>query len=83
MRVNAISCMTQTTTNYGRQYRRLIEGFLLIRWVHMDTGPRGRTAPYMRLPRENVGGYMGTSLIRNSAPLGPYSRPLPMALWWS
>ena len=25
----------------------------------------------------------GTSLIRNSAPLGPYSRPMPRALWWS
>jgi len=27
--------------------------------------------------------YMGTSLIRNRLPLGPYSRPLPRALWWS
>ena len=25
----------------------------------------------------------GTSLIRNNAPLGPYSRTMPMALWWS
>jgi hypothetical protein len=25
----------------------------------------------------------GTSLIRNSAPLGSYSRNMPMALWWS
>ena len=24
----------------------------------------------------------GTSLIRNSAPLGPYSRTMPRALWW-
>ena len=28
-------------------------------------------------------GYRGTSLIRNSAPLGPYSRTLPRALRWS
>ena len=28
-------------------------------------------------------GYSGTSLIRNSAPLEPYSRPMPKALWWS
>jgi len=27
--------------------------------------------------------YRGTSLIRNSAPLGPYSRNMPRALWWS
>jgi len=27
--------------------------------------------------------YRGTSLIRNSAPLGPYIRTMPRALWWS
>ena len=27
--------------------------------------------------------YRGTSLIRNSAPVGPYSRTIPRALWWS
>ena len=27
--------------------------------------------------------YRGTSLIRNSAPLGPYSRNMPRYLWWS
>ena len=27
--------------------------------------------------------YRGTSLIRSSAPLGPYSRTMPRALWWS
>ena len=27
-------------------------------------------------------GYRGTSLIRNSAPVGPYSRTMPRALWW-
>ena len=26
--------------------------------------------------------YRGTSLIRNSALLGPYSRTVPKALWW-
>ena len=33
-----------------------------------------------------VHGYLahrGTSLIRNSAPSGPYSRTVPRALWWS
>jgi len=27
--------------------------------------------------------YRGTSRIRNSAPLGPYSRSMSRALWWS
>ena len=27
--------------------------------------------------------YRGTSLIRNCPPLGPYSRTMPRALWWS
>jgi len=25
----------------------------------------------------------GAPLIRNSPPLGPYTRPMPRALWWS
>ena len=29
------------------------------------------------------GHYRSTSLIRNSNPLGPYSRTMPRALWWS
>ena len=27
--------------------------------------------------------YRGISLIRNSPPLGPYSRPMLRTLWWS
>ena len=27
--------------------------------------------------------YRGTMLMRNSAPLGTYSRTMPGALWWS
>ena len=27
--------------------------------------------------------YRGTSVIRNSAPLGPYSRTIPRVIWWS
>jgi len=27
--------------------------------------------------------YRGASLIRNRLPLGPYSRHMPRALWWS
>ena len=30
-----------------------------------------------------VRGFMGNSLTRNSAPVGPYSRAMARALWWS
>jgi len=30
-----------------------------------------------------IGVYRSTSLIRKRRPLGPYSRPMPRALWWS
>ena len=33
--------------------------------------------------RSHVNVYRGPSLIRNSTPLGPYSRNMPRALWWS
>ena len=33
--------------------------------------------------RNLAGEYRGTSLMRNSAPLGPYSRTMRRALWWS
>ena len=35
-----------------------------------------------RVPRIPFG-YRGTSLVRNCTPLGPYSRHMPRALWWS
>ena len=31
----------------------------------------------------NVFEYRGTSLIRKRHPVGPYSRVMPRALWWS
>jgi len=33
------------------------------------------------LVQENL--YKGTSLIRKHHPIGPYSRPMLRALWWS
>ena len=35
------------------------------------------------LPHSAVSVCRVTSLIRNNAPLGPYSRTMRMALWWS
>ena len=46
--------------------------------------PRTRFSPWTRtLNPESFQEYRGTSLIRNSTPRGPYSRPMPRALWWS
>ena len=41
--------------------------------LHSSSSPRVRPTT---LP------YRGTSLIRNSAPLGPYNGTMPRALWW-
>ena len=37
----------------------------------------------VRLVMNKVTLYRGTSLIRNSAPVGPYSRTMPRSLWSS
>ena len=44
------------------------------RWSRSRRPPR-HTAPTAL--------YRGTSLIRKRPPLGPYSSPMPRALWWS
>jgi len=42
----------------------------------------GGKAPRSRLLFPDTG-YRGTSLIRNTPPLGPYSKTLPRVIWWS
>jgi len=37
----------------------------------------------LRNTQKNVGYYSGASLIRNTQPLGPYSRTKSRALWWT
>ena len=49
-------------------------------WSAASSGAIPRSAPVFACSR---GGYRGTSLIRNSLPLGPYGRPMSEALWWS
>jgi hypothetical protein len=39
------------------------------------------SAVILNLLNPNSQAYRGTSIIRNSAPLGPYSRKMPRALW--
>ena len=34
-------------------------------------------------PQPRMQGYRGTSLIRNTPRLGPYSRTIPRVIWWS
>ena len=43
---------------------------------------RERSSPSVSILNQ-IGGTWGTSLIRNSAPLGPYSKTMPRALWGS
>ena len=38
---------------------------------------------HLHRPQKLADTYKGTSLIRNSPTLGPYSRPVPRGLWWS
>ena len=46
--------------------------------IVVEVGVRRRVHPVFPQPPNR-----GTSLIRNSAPLGPYGRNMPKALWWS
>ena len=52
---------------------------VMIRWTGLKDGDR----VFLHLDQRPLLPYRGTSLIRNSAPLGPYSRTMPRALWWS
>ena len=52
----------------------------MIRTSHLETIPEMvLEACWARVDRL----YRGTSLIRNSTPLGPYSKTVPRALRWS
>jgi len=42
-----------------------------------------RSFRFYCFPPRSSTGYRVTSIIRNSASLGPYSRAMPRALWWS
>ena len=55
-----------------------VEGSVCICEDRVLDGP----ASGKRAPRVTAYKYRGTSLIRNSAPLGPYSRTMSRALWW-
>ena len=46
-----------------------------------STSENGLFGPTVRVG--GVGWYRGTSLIRKHPTLGPYSRPMPRALWWA
>ena len=64
--------------------------YLIYMYMYMNRGIRD-TSPIRKCPppwdprhKHTVQLYMyrGTSLIRNSRPLGPYSKTLHRALWW-
>ncbi|KAJ1475979.1 hypothetical protein T484DRAFT_1966882, partial [Baffinella frigidus] len=51
------------------------------RYRHLDRYKAPWSQSFRR--RSFPPGYRGTSLIRHQLPFGPYSRPMPRALWWS
>jgi len=51
-------------------------------WPPGDSHQEGGLVAW-RAGRQQAAAYRGTSLIRNNPPVGPYSRPMPRALWWS
>ena len=55
-----------------------VQGYLVHKKTPKPVGP-----PQDPRHRPAVGLYRSTSLIRNSSPLGPFSRTVPRALWWS
>ena len=65
---------TIISTSGGRDYGKVTPVIL-----HGVASP-DRAEPFRQRERHRASSYKGTSLIRNSAPLGPYSRTTPRAL---
>ena len=59
-----------------------LDGCLFI-WTVVKMGGCGTIASGVGGGERCVEPYRGTSLIRNNPSLGPYSRLMPRALWWS
>ena len=53
------------------------------RFLVLPPGPEPHTTGYKGLSRQPLGGYKGNFLMRNCPHTGPYSRPVPWALWMS
>ena len=68
-RVTGMSCLAKNRAFLGPYSLVETEG---------DPLPRIR-----RVTELITGHYRGNSLIRNRTRPGPYSRPMPRALWWS
>ena len=66
------------------RYRLMqVRGGLLVVEAVKPGGPCDRAGYFFRLLFDHPIFYRGTSLIRNCLLLGPYSRAVPMVLWWS
>ena len=61
----------------------IVYGLVFIVWSVACVRRVLRTTPSMTPANTLCLLYRGTSLITNNAPLGPYSRNMPKALWWS
>jgi len=75
--VGLIVTYTREVTSVGR--RKVFDADIVGRMQGVGKGGEGEEE--MEQGREL--GYRGTSLIRKSHPVGPYSRDMPRALWWS
>ena len=52
-------------------------------WTHSSRGMRTQNYASSYIPQVASIRIRGTSLMRNSLPLGPYNRYMPRALCWS
>ena len=72
-------CGTRSKERRGTSYTRGTPAKVFVLMIaSRDTCPCSLGSE----PSRPHGLYRGTSLIRNSAPLGPYSRTMLRALWW-
>ena len=55
----------------------------LIRNTHPNRIIKEEDEQFKKCLRFMQNRYMGTSLIRNTPPVGPYSSPMPRDVWWS
>jgi len=77
-------CLHHNVTTYNTT--RVERYFLHHTVTTYNTAGVECACPLSAPPRRNslgAGAYRGTSLIRNCLFLGPYSRHMPRALWWS
>ena len=67
--------------HFAKMLAGMYISLLLITTLYISSA--GGERPFLPLTRERNLVYRSTSFVRNRRPLGPYSRNMPRALWWS